>query len=81
MMKAALARLEGLGGPDDYGGLHDRDPASRCSKRSTGMIFKEENILFPTSLEKLDPSDWVDILKQSDEIGYVFIEKPKETKT
>jgi PAS domain S-box-containing protein len=44
-----------------------------------GMIFKEENILFPASLEKLKADDWVEILKQSDEVGYVFIEKPKET--
>ncbi|MCL4385102.1 MAG: DUF438 domain-containing protein [Actinobacteria bacterium] len=44
-----------------------------------GMIFKEENILFPTSKEKLSIDDWVEILKESDEIGYAFIEKPKET--
>jgi len=43
-----------------------------------GMIFKEETILFPTSLEKLGVDDWVEILKESDDIGYVFIEKPKE---
>ena len=44
-----------------------------------GMIFKEENILFPTSLEKLSPGDWVEILRESDDIGYIFIEKPAET--
>lgn len=44
-----------------------------------GMIFKEENILFPTSLEKLSAADWVDILRESDDIGYVYIEKPEET--
>lgn len=44
-----------------------------------GMIFKEENILFPTSKEKLSIDDWVEILKESDEVGYAFIEKPKET--
>ncbi len=44
-----------------------------------GMIFKEEHILLPTSLEKLNASDWVDILEESDDIGYVFIEKPVET--
>jgi PAS domain S-box-containing protein len=44
-----------------------------------GMIFKEENILFPTSLEKLNVDDWVEILKESDEVGYAFIEKPKDT--
>jgi PAS domain S-box-containing protein len=42
------------------------------------MIFKEENILFPTSLEKLKIEDWVDILKQSQEVGYCFIEPPKD---
>jgi len=34
-----------------------------------GMIFKEENILFPTSLEKLDINDWVEILKDSNIIS------------
>lgn len=43
-----------------------------------GMIFKEENILFPASLEKLKADDWVEILKESDEVGYAFIEKPKD---
>lgn len=43
-----------------------------------GMIFKEEQILFPASIEKLKPEDWMDILKQGSEIGYGFIEGPKE---
>jgi len=43
-----------------------------------GMIFKEETILFPTSLEKLGVDDWAEILKESDDLGYAFIEKPKE---
>lgn len=46
-----------------------------------GMIFKEENILLPASIEKLKADDWVEILKESDEVGYVFIEKPEETET
>jgi len=45
----------------------------------TGMIFKEENILFPICLEKLSANDWVEVLKESDKIGYVFVEKSKET--
>lgn len=48
-------------------------------EETAGMVFKEENILFPTCLEKLNANDWVEILKESDEVGYVFIEKPKET--
>lgn len=44
-----------------------------------GMIFKEERILFPTSLEKLGIHDWVEILKETENIRYGFIQKPKET--
>jgi len=44
-----------------------------------GMVFKEENILFPTALEKLEAGNWVEILRESDDIGYVFIQKPEET--
>lgn len=48
-------------------------------EEAEGMIFKEENILFPTALEKLSPADWVEILRESDDVGYVYIEKPEET--
>lgn len=34
------------------------------------MIFKEENILFPLSLETLTEDEWVSIATESDEIGY-----------
>lgn len=44
-----------------------------------GMIFKEENILFPTSMEKLKIEDWIDILKESEQVGYAYIEQPEET--
>jgi DUF438 domain-containing protein len=42
-----------------------------------GMIFKEEKILFPASLEKLKAQDWVEVLKETENVG--FIAKPKET--
>lgn len=45
------------------------------------MIFKEENILFPTSIEKLKLDDWIEILKQSSEVGYCFIEPPKDVES
>jgi PAS domain S-box-containing protein len=44
-----------------------------------GMIFKEEKILFPASLEKLKVQDWVEVLKETENVGYGFIQKPKET--
>lgn len=45
-----------------------------------GMIFKEENILFPMSIEKLNKKDWVEIMKESDEVGYAYIEGPQKTR-
>lgn len=36
------------------------------------MIYKEENILFPMSQEKLDAAEWLAIWEQGEEIGYAF---------
>jgi DUF438 domain-containing protein len=44
-----------------------------------GMIFKEETILLPTSLEKLSVEEWAEVFTDSAELGYVFIEEPKES--
>ncbi len=41
-----------------------------------GMIFKEENILFPSALEMLSPQEWVEILKEIRETGFAFIKLP-----
>lgn len=34
------------------------------------MIFKEENILFPMALDTLIEDEWINIMNESDEIGY-----------
>ena len=78
LLKTALAELDGLSGPEAVD-AHATATLFPLVEEVDGMIFKEENILFPTSLEKLQPRDWVSILRQSDEIGYVFIQKPEET--
>ncbi len=44
-----------------------------------GMIFKEEKILFPASIEKLNIDDWIKVQQESNEVGYAFIEKPEAT--
>ena len=44
-----------------------------------GMIFKEETILFPTTLEKLRVEEWAEVFTDSSELGYVFIEEPQES--
>ena len=37
------------------------------------MFYKEENILYPTSLKVLSDAEWLAIRDQSDEIGYCLI--------
>lgn len=44
------------------------------------MIFKEENILFPMSLETLTEDEWISIYHDSDEIGFTIIAPEKEWK-
>jgi uncharacterized protein len=77
LLKKAIAGVEGIAGPDALQAYAD-DVLYPLLDEVEGMIFKEENILFPTSLEKLQPADWVSVLKQSVDIGYVFIQTPEE---
>ena len=44
------------------------------------MTIKEENILFPMTLDKLTEGDWYEISKQSLEIGYCLYDPPKDWK-
>lgn len=41
-----------------------------AAKAITDMIMKEEEILFPMTLDKLTEADWYEIYKQTHEIGY-----------
>ncbi|HPS62912.1 MAG TPA: DUF438 domain-containing protein [Bacteroidales bacterium] len=41
-----------------------------AAKAITDMIMKEEEILFPMTLDKLNETDWYDIYRQTNEIGY-----------
>jgi PAS domain S-box-containing protein len=67
LFKKALAA-----GPEDF-------PAAAAAllEELDGMIFKEESILFPTALEKLKPSDWAEIFRESAQAGYIFIDPPE----
>ncbi len=37
------------------------------------MFYKEENILFPTALEKLSEEEWVAIRAQEPDVGYCYV--------
>ena len=51
------------------------DPADIDSLLSEveGMVFKEENILFPAARERIPAGEWMGISTAFDEIGYAFI--------
>ena len=45
-----------------------------CTQAIVDMVFKENHILFPLSLESLTESEWIDIEKGESDIGYAFAE-------
>jgi uncharacterized protein len=46
----------------------------------TGMIYREENILFPMALSHFTEDEWVKIAHESDEIGFCLISPEAEWK-
>jgi len=50
---------------------------SPASKSITDMIMKEEQILFPMTMDELTDQEWYDILQQTNEIGYCLFD-PKD---
>jgi DUF438 domain-containing protein len=77
-LKAALAEIDEITTSEAFESFSEKN-LNPLTEEIEGMIFKEENILFPTSLEKLSPGDWIEILRESGDVGYVYIEKPGET--
>ena len=46
----------------------------------SGMIYKEENILFPMALKNLSEDEWIKIAHESDEIGFCLTSPEEEWK-
>ena len=78
LLKQAKESIESINERDDIGEYVEAS-LNTLLEEVSGMVFKEENILFPTAIEKLGAGDWLEILRESDEIGYVFIEKKEQT--
>lgn len=51
---------------------------NEATKQIKDMIFKEESILFPMSLDTLTEDEWIKIYHDSDEIGFAIIAPEKE---
>ena len=78
LMKKARSALNALSNTSAVEGLV-KSNLNPLIDEVEGMIFKEESILFPTSLEKLTVEEWAEVLSESEDAGYVFIQKPAET--
>jgi uncharacterized protein len=50
------------------------------ARATLDMIYKEENILFPMSLEMMSEDEWLEIRKGEDEIGYFMVTPGKDWK-
>ncbi len=60
--------------------MQEQTDAEEITKQVEDMILKEETILFPTSLELLDSSDWSVVKKGEEEIGFAWITPGDEWK-
>jgi len=78
-VRAGWKALDGLlsAGPgDDLAAFKARfvevfEPLSTAIRE---MFYKEENILFPTAMEKLSEEEWAAIRAQEPEVGYCYLE-------
>jgi len=71
LLKTALEALEDSGEKDAIKVKEMIDSVFKpASQAITDMIMKEEEILFPMTMDKLNNTDWYEIYKQTDEIGY-----------
>jgi uncharacterized protein len=77
MLKAALTKIDPVD-TDAKFSEYKREVLLPLLEEVTGMIFKEENILYPSALEKLTREEWAEILRESEDIGYAFISPPAE---
>ncbi|MHA1207262.1 MAG: DUF438 domain-containing protein [Candidatus Hodarchaeales archaeon] len=60
--------------------MREQVDAEEIVKQVEDMIFKEENILLPTSLELLTISDWLVVKRGEEEIGFAWITPGDEWK-
>ncbi len=73
-IKDALKKLSEISGNNisDFTGI--LDAMKKASESVSEMIYKEENILLPMCMDTLDNSEWYEIYKQEDEIGYCLFD-------
>ncbi len=76
-LKKARARISELGPSDPSNASDVVDSINEVTRMIEDMIYKEEQILFPISLEILNSSEWLKVKHGGHEIGYSWIEPGK----
>ncbi len=66
----------------DYKGNKDevKEKLEKAVLEIEEMIFKEDSILFPMTLDTLTEDEWIRVYEESDEIGFAFIDPQTEWK-
>jgi len=58
----------------------DKEKVEELLDGVSDMIFKEEGILFPSSLEKLSEAQWIKVKNGEEEIGFAWVKPGNEWK-
>ncbi|MBE0647060.1 MAG: DUF438 domain-containing protein [Bacteroidales bacterium] len=80
LLKNALHALDMPSSSADQMKLKIEVNLQPAAKAITDMIMKEEEILFPMTLDKLTETDWYEIYQQTNEIGYCLFDPQIEWK-
>lgn len=80
LLKSALQGLSAPGVSADTIPALIQEKLMPASRAITDMIMKEEEILFPMTLDQLNEANWYQIYQQTDEIGYCLYDPPFEWK-
>jgi hypothetical protein len=75
-VRTALKTARAALGKGDAEGLAEW--GGKAATMVADMIYKEDHILFPLSLQKLTRPEWIEIRFGEDEIGYALIPRPAE---
>lgn len=81
LLKAAIESLEKADEMDSDSAVSVMDLVLKPASKSIGeMIYKEEEILLPMSLDTLTEDEWYNVYKQSIEIGFCLYDPTDEWK-
>ena len=78
LLKRALEAAGGKGGDAAGARRFAAETLRPLASSVEEMIFKEENLLFPMSLDTLSEAEWYDIYRQSPEVGFCLFDPQVE---